>query len=135
MKKILIISAFLLLQACVVPVTIGNTIESSEKNDRKRNDNSPEVVSPEIYNVVGDYDDFIVTMVVFEPGKSDKMHYHGNLLYYVIEGGLMQITLPDGTVNVRELETGFLAQQDAGTEHMVKNIGSNTVSVIAIEEK
>ena len=57
MKKILIVSAFLLLQACVVPVTIGNTIESSEKNDRKRNDNSPEVVSPEIYNVVGDYDD------------------------------------------------------------------------------
>jgi quercetin dioxygenase-like cupin family protein len=55
--------------------------------------NSPEVVSPEIYNVVGDYDDFIVMMVVFEPGKSDKMHYHGNLLYYVIEGGLMQITL------------------------------------------
>lgn len=134
MKKILIISALFILEACVVPVTIGNK-SYALKDNNERLKNSPEIVSPEIYDVVGDYNDFIVMMVVFEPGDSDKMHYHGNLFYYVIEGGLMQITLPDGTVNIAELETGYLAKQDAGTEHMVKNVGTNTVRVLAIEEK
>jgi mannose-6-phosphate isomerase-like protein (cupin superfamily) len=63
------------------------------------------------------------------------MHYHGNLFYYVVEGGLVQITLPDGTVNTSEIQTGFLAQQEAGTEHMVKNIGDSTIKVLAVEEK
>jgi len=116
-------------------VTIGNRIETNETSGKKRPKNSPEMVSPEIYNVVGDYQDFIVLMANFEPGKSDNMHYHGNLLYYVIEGGLVEVTLPDGTVNTRELKTGFLAKQDAGTEHRVKNIGDNTIKVLAIEEK
>lgn len=135
MRKLILLTSMVLLQACVVPVTIGNKIQTDDKGGAKRYSNSPEVVSPEIYDVVGDYDDFIVLMVEFKPGESDKMHYHGNLLYYVIEGGLMQLTLPDGTVNVAELESGYLAKQDAGTEHMVKNIGTNTVRLIAIEEK
>lgn len=135
MNKIIILLSLIFFQACVVPVTIGNTIEANESNGKKRPKNSPEVVSPEIYNIVGDYQDFIVLMATFEPGKSDNMHYHGNLLYYVIEGGLVEVTLPDGTVNNRELETGFLAKQDAGTEHRIKNIGDNTIKVLAVEEK
>jgi len=135
MNKIIILISLVFFQACVVPVTIGNTIETNETSGKKRPKNSPEMVSPEIYNVVGDYQDFIVLMANFEPGKSDNMHYHGNLLYYVIEGGLVEVTLPDGTVNTRVLKTGFLAKQDAGTEHRVKNIGDNTIKVLAIEEK
>lgn len=135
MNKIIILLSLVFFQACVVPVTIGNRIETNETSGKKRPKNSPEMVSPEIYNVVGDYQDFIVLMANFEPGKSDNMHYHGNLLYYVIEGGLVEVTLPDGTVNTRELKTGFLAKQDAGTEHRVKNIGDNTIKVLAIEEK
>ena len=118
-----------------MPISIGNKISSEQSKVKKRAENSPEIVSPEIYEVVGDYDDYIVMMVVFEPGISDKMHYHGNLLYYVIQGGLMQVTLPDGTVNKAELDTGYMAKQDAGTEHMVKNIGSTIVKILAIEEK
>ena len=135
MKKIILIVSVILIQACVVPVTIGNKIESSESEIKERVKNSPEIVSPEIYQVLADYDDYIVLMATFEPGKSDKMHYHGNLFYYVVEGGLVQITLPDGTVNTSEIQTGFLAQQEAGTEHMVKNIGNSTVKVLAVEEK
>ena len=135
MKKILMISVLFILQACVVPVTIGNKAYGVESEIKKRQINSPEVVSPEIYEVIGNYDDYVVMMVAFEPGESDRMHYLGNLLYYVIEGGMVQITLPDGTVNVAEIESDFFAKQDAGTEHMVKNIGSNTVRLLAIEEK
>ena len=81
MNKIIILISLVFFQACVVPVTIGNTIETNETSGKKRPKNSPEMVSPEIYNVVGDYQDFIVLMANFEPGKSDNMHYHGNLLY------------------------------------------------------
>lgn len=135
MKKFLIISLLFTLQSCVVPVTIGNKTYGDERVIKKRLINSPEIVSPEIYEVIGDYDDYIVMMVVFEPEESDKMHYHGNLLYYVIDGGKVQITLPDGTVNVAEIESNFFAQQNAGTEHMVKNIGKNTIRLLAVEEK
>ena len=135
MRKILAITIIFLAQSCVLPISIGNKISSEQNKVKKRAKNSPEIVSPEIYNVIGDYNDYIVMMVVFEPGKSDKMHYHGNLLYYVIQGGLMQVTLPDGTVIKAELDTGYIAKQDAGTEHMVKNIGSTIVKILAIEEK
>tara|TARA_S200000501_G_scaffold208225_1_gene195630 strand:+ start:3701 stop:4108 length:408 start_codon:yes stop_codon:yes gene_type:complete len=135
MRKILAITIIFIIYSCVTPISIGNKISSEQSKVKKRAENSPEIVSPEIYDVVGDYDDYIVMMVVFEPGISDKMHYHGNLLYYVIQGGLMQVTLPDGTVNKAELDTGYMAKQDAGTEHMVKNIGSTIVKILAIEEK
>ena len=135
MKKIIFIISIFLIQACVVPVAIGNKVESFENESKKRVKNSPEVVSPDVYEILADYDDYIVLMATFEPGKSDKMHYHGNLFYYVVEGGIVEITLPDGTVNTSEIQTGFLAQQEAGTEHMVKNIGESTVKVLAVEEK
>ena len=76
MKRILIFLTIIFLKACVVPVTIGNTIESTA-SQKIRKENSPELISPEIYKVVGDYEDYLVMIATFNPGQSDKMHYHG----------------------------------------------------------
>lgn len=134
MKRILIFLTIIFLKACVVPVTIGNTIESTA-SQKIRKENSPELISPEIYKVVGDYEDYLVMIATFNPGQSDKMHYHGSLIYYVMNGGTVEITLKDGTINQASLETGSMNKQEAGTEHMVKNISDGIIKVLVIEEK
>lgn len=134
MKRILIFLTIIFLKACVVPVTIGNTIESTA-SQKIRKENSPELISPEIYKVVGDYEDYLVMIATFNPGQSDKMHYHGSLIYYVMNGGTVEVTLKDGTINQASLETGSMNKQEAGTEHMVKNISDKIIKVLVIEEK
>jgi len=134
MKRILIFLTIIFLKACVVPVTIGNTIESTA-SQKIRKENSPELISPEIYKVVGDYEDYLVMIATFNPDQSDKMHYHGSLIYYVMNGGKVEVTLKDGTINQASLETGSMNKQEAGTEHMVKNISDGIIKVLVIEEK
>ena len=134
MKRISIFLTIIFLKACVVPVTIGNTIESTA-SQKIRKENSPELISPEIYKVVGDYEDYLVMIATFNPGQSDKMHYHGSLIYYVMNGGTVEVTLKDGTINQASLETGSMKKQEAGTEHMVKNISDGIIKVLVIEEK
>ena len=53
MRKILAITIIFLAQSCVLPISIGNKISSEQNKVKKRAKNSPEIVSPEIYNVIG----------------------------------------------------------------------------------
>jgi len=95
----------------------------------------PEGVSPDVYKVLLDNDDVKVLEVTFEPGQSDNMHDHNPMTFYVLEGGKAQVTLPDGTVNEREIPTGFTGHNKTSQRHQVKNIGDNTVIVILVEHK
>ena len=95
----------------------------------------PEVVSPDIYKVLLDNDDVKVLEVTFEPGQSDIMHDHNPVTFYLVEGGKAQVTLPDGTVNEREISTGFTGHNTDKVRHQVKNIGENTIKIILVDHK
>ena len=71
----------------------------------------PEEVSPDVYKVLLDNEDVKVLEVTFEPGQSDNMHDHYPVTFYLIQGGKAQVTMPDGTVNEREIPSGFTGHQ------------------------
>lgn len=77
-----------------------------------------------------------VNRLVLKPGESSKVHTHpmhglGILLY----DSKIEITSPGSAVRVLELMAGDFAWQNAGTTHMIKNIGSTVFEVIDIEFK
>ena len=95
----------------------------------------PEEVSPDVYKVLLDNEDVKVLEVTFEPGQSDNMHDHYPVTFYLLQGGKAQVTLPDGTVNEREIPTGFTGHNTEKVRHQVKNIGENTIKIILVEHK
>ena len=101
----------------------------------KENSLLPEVVSPDVYKVLLENDDVKVLEVTFEPGQSDNMHEHYPATIYILQGGKLQATLPDGTVNEIEPPTGLIVHNPERPRHQVKNIGDNTIKIILVERK
>ena len=53
-------------------------------------------------------EDAKVRVLRYAPGVGDKtpMHSHPGMVVYVLKGGRVRYTLPDGTVSVTEMKTG-----------------------------
>jgi quercetin dioxygenase-like cupin family protein len=62
-------------------------------------------------------EDSKVRVLRFAPSKDDKtpMHSHPEVVAYVVKGGRMRVTLPDGTSNVVELTPGETVLRPAVT--------------------
>jgi quercetin dioxygenase-like cupin family protein len=95
----------------------------------------PEVVSPEVYKVLLDNEDVKVLEVTFDVGKGDKMHDHDPVTFYVLQGGKARVTMPDGTVNERQVPTGFTGHNSEAQRHQVTNIGDDQIKILLIERK
>ena len=93
----------------------------------------PDVVSPEIYEVPLENDDVKVMMVTFKPGQGDRMHDHNPMIFHVIDGGKAKVTMSDGSVNEREIPSGFTGYNPEGQRHQVTNIGDNQVRILLVE--
>ncbi len=77
-----------------------------------------------------------VNRLVLKPGESSKLHTHqmrglGIILY----DSKIEISGPDGTNRTLEPKAGDHAWQNAGTTHIIKNIGPNVFEAIDIELK
>ena len=118
MLKLIISSILFLLISC---------------SDPKPKTLAPDMVSPDVYKVLLENEDVKVLEAVFAPGQSDNMHDHNPMTAYVLEGGKAQITLPDGTVNEREIPSGASVYANKGQRHKVKNIGENPMKIILVE--
>ena len=93
----------------------------------------PDSVSPEIYEVLLDNDFVKVMRVTFEAGQGDKMHDHNPMTFHVLQGGKARVSMTDGTVNEREIPSGFTGDNPEGQRHQVTNIGDNQVSILLVE--
>ena len=93
----------------------------------------PDGVSPEIYEVLLENDDVKVMMVTFKSGQGDKMHDHNPMIFHVIEGGKAKVTMSDGSVNEREIPSGFTGFNPQGQSHQVTNVGDNQVKILLVE--
>jgi beta-alanine degradation protein BauB len=56
-----------------------------------------------------------VRVIRFTPNPGDKtpMHSHPDYVVYVVKGGRMKYTLPDGTTSVSDLKTGAVLLKPA----------------------
>jgi quercetin dioxygenase-like cupin family protein len=116
-------------------ITILILLFSVSCSNKSENNLLPENVSPEIYKVLFENDRVKVLKATFEPGKSDKMHNHFPMTAYVASGGKVEVTLPDGTVNERNIPSGATIHNPKKDTHQVKNIGDSIVEVYLVERK
>lgn len=83
-----------------------------------------------------DNDRVRVNRLALKPGESSKMHTHQMRgLGIVLYDSNIEITASDGTKRRLEPKAGDYVWQDAGTTHIIKNIGSNVFEAIDIELK
>ena len=96
---------------------------------------SAHAVSPDIYEIVHEDELIKVYTAIFPAGSSDNVHEHGMNTAYVITGGKVQITGPDGSVNERNIPDGAVLHSDKMVRHQVKNIGETDIKVLLAEYK
>lgn len=69
-----------------------------------------------------------------KPGQKEAMHSHPAILLYVIQGGKLKSTAPDGASKVVEYKTGDIQWREAVT-HSGENVGTTEMKSLLIEVK
>jgi len=69
-----------------------------------------------------------------KPGQKEAMHSHPAVLLYVIQGGKLKSTTPDGTSKVIDYKTGDIQWREAVT-HSGENVGTTEMKSLLIEVK
>ena len=69
-----------------------------------------------------------------KPGEKEAMHSHPAVLLYVIQGGKLKSTTPDGTSKEIEYKTGDIQWREAVT-HTGENVGTTEMKSLLIEVK
>lgn len=69
-----------------------------------------------------------------KPGQKEAMHSHPAVLIYVIQGGKLKTTTPDGTSKEIEYKAGDVMWRDAIT-HSGENIGTTEMKSLLVEVK
>ncbi|MEL1223921.1 MAG: hypothetical protein VW522_06700, partial [Candidatus Neomarinimicrobiota bacterium] len=103
------------------------------KTEKVENFLHPELSSPEIYEVLLENEHVKVMMVTFEAGEGDQIHDHNPMIFHVIEGGKAKVTMSDGSVNQREIPSGFTGYNPEVQRHQVTNVGDNQVKILIVE--
>ena len=77
-----------------------------------------------------------INRLVLRPGESSKLHTHQMPgLGIVLHDSKIEISSAEGTPRILEPKAGDFVWQDAGTTHMIKNIGSKVFEAIDLELK
>jgi len=69
-----------------------------------------------------------------KPGQKEAMHSHPAVILYVIQGGKLKSTAPDGTSKVVEYKTGDIQWREAVT-HSGENVGTTEMKSLLVEVK
>lgn len=69
-----------------------------------------------------------------KPGQKEAMHSHPAMILYVIQGGTLKSTAPDGTSKEIVYKTGDVLWREAIT-HSGENIGTTEMKALLIETK
>ncbi len=77
-----------------------------------------------------------VSRLILKPGESSKLHTHRmHGLGIVLYDSKVEISTADGTKRKLKSKAGDFVWQNAGTTHIIKNIGSKVFEAIDIELK
>ncbi len=91
-------------------------------------------VAADLHEVILENDDVRMLRVTVAPGASAAMHTHPRNINYVVSGGKLRFTSPEGQVREVELFEGQVIDGPE-TAHQVENVGATTVQTIQTEFK
>jgi beta-alanine degradation protein BauB len=91
-------------------------------------------VTPKVVKVKLENDRVRVLEFVSNPGDKEDWHFHPPFVTYVLNGGTLRITTPDGKSSDVEFKTGDTLDRPPGT-HATENIGKTQLHAILFELK
>ena len=94
----------------------------------------PLEVGPDVYKKVFENERVRVMEVDFKLGGSIKMHSHPDHFVYVLLGGKLELTYPDGTNKTIEGKPGEVFWIPAES-HATRNIGDSEFKALVVELK
>ena len=94
----------------------------------------PAQVAPNAIKVKLDNERVRVLEDISNPGDKEPMHSHPANVVYVISGGKVRFTFPDGKTAVAEVKTGDTLFRPPVT-HAAENIGTTQLHMIIVELK
>jgi quercetin dioxygenase-like cupin family protein len=92
-------------------------------------------IAPDLHTVIYEDDKMRVLKVAVPQGASAEMHWHPHNINYILAGGTLEFTKPDGSVVNVDLNQGQVTSATADSSHAVKNTGNTTVETIQVELK
>ena len=95
----------------------------------------PHEAGPNIYHLLSDNEHVRVSEIKFNPGDSIPMHHHsyGHSLY-ILEGGQLTISKPDGSSSVVDAKAGDVMWMGI-EDHSAVNTGTTTLRAVITEVK
>lgn len=94
----------------------------------------PLIVAPDMYKKVFENERVRVMEVTFQPGQKIAPHTHPDHFLYVLSGGKLTISKPDGTSMVADVMPGQVMWINAET-HSAVNSGTSVVKLLVNELK
>jgi len=95
---------------------------------------NPVTTSPQFYKVLLENDQVRVLEYRLKPGEKEPMHSHPAGVVYVLSGGTLKFSYPDGRTEEKTAATGEAIWRDPIT-HAVENVGKMEAHAIAIDVK
>ena len=90
--------------------------------------------TPKVVKVKLENDRVRVLDFVSDPGDKEDWHFHPAFVVYIVTGGTLRITSPDGKSIDDEFESGEIRFREART-HTTENIGKTQLHAIIVELK
>src|SRR3989440_9426765 len=94
----------------------------------------PVKTSPRYYKVLLENDQVRVIEYHLKPGEKEPMHSHPAGVVYVLSGGKLKFSYPDGRTEEKAAATGETIWRDPIT-HAVENVGNTEAHAIGIDLK
>ena len=94
----------------------------------------PVKTSPQYYKVLLENDQVRVLEYRLKAGEKEPMHSHPAGVVYVLGGGKIKFSYPDGRTEEKAAATGETIWRDP-TTHAVENVGDTEAHAIAIDLK
>jgi beta-alanine degradation protein BauB len=94
----------------------------------------PVITSPKYYKVLLDNEGVRVLEYRLKAGEKEPMHSHPAGVVYVLSGGKVKFTYPDGTTEEKPAATGETFWREP-TTHAVENTGDTEAHTIAVDLK
>lgn len=94
----------------------------------------PLEVGPDVYKFKFENERVRVMDVTFAPGASIAMHSHPDHFAYVLSGGTLILSYPDGSSKEANVKAGDLLWMDAES-HAAQNPGDAELKLLVVELK
>lgn len=122
---------YVIASVVALALVAGNGIRAAEPAA----DIDPVTVSPTLYKVLLENEHVRVVEYSLKPGERDQWHTHPRKVSYVVNGGLLRITLEDGKTFVADEKAGNASWMEHLGRHYAQNIGTTTVRIVLVEIK